>query len=143
MKTQNVTKAISNATKKARAKKISKAIELQRKLKSAHEKEIRGLNSLVNYVTAKGKFSEFTEGKKAMENFIAYVNDRDNVEIKITDINVKNVVANLTDRELNKKDGTKKTIFSTYHTKLAVSRMGKGLRKQRISEKVKAKLAKA
>ena len=100
MKTQNVTKAISNATKKARAKKISKAIELQRKLKSAHEKEIRGLNSLVNYVTAKGKFSEFTEGKKAMENFIAYVNDRDNVEIKITDINVKNVVANLTEREL-------------------------------------------
>jgi len=86
-------------------------------------------------VTAKGKFSEFTEGKKAMENFIAYVNDRDNVQIKISDISVKNVVANLTERELNKKDGTKKTIFSTYHTKLAVSRMGKALRKQRISAK--------
>ena len=91
MKTQNVSKTISKATKKARAKKQSVAIKLQRQLKQAHEKEIKGLNALVNYSTGKGKFAQFTEGKKATEAFIAYVNERDNVSIKLSDITVKSV----------------------------------------------------
>ena len=67
MKTQNVSKTVTNATKKARAKKQSVAIKLQRQLKQAHEKEIKGLNALVNYSTGKGKFAQFTEGKKATD----------------------------------------------------------------------------
>lgn len=138
MKTQNVTKTISKATQKARAKKQSVAIKLQRQLKQAHEKEIKGLNALVNYSTGKGKFAQFTEGKKATEAFIAYVNERDNVSIKLSDITVKSVASNLTTRELNKKDGTKKTIFSTFHVKLAISRIGKATRVARTLAKATA-----
>ena len=138
MKTQNVSKTVSNATQKARAKKQSVAIKLQRQLKQAHEKEIKGLNALVNYSTGKGKFAQFTEGKKATEAFIAYVNERDNVSIKLSDITVKSVATNLTTRELNKKDGTKKTIFSTFHVKLAISRIGKATRVARTLAKATA-----
>jgi len=135
MKTQNVTRTISKATQKARAKKQSVAIKLQRQLKQAHEKEIKGLNALVNYCTATGKFKGFTEGKKATEAFIAYVNNRDNVSIKLSDLSVKVVASNLTEKELNKKDGTKKTIFSTFHVKLAISRLGKAIRvEQRLAK---------
>lgn len=135
MKTQNVTKTISKATQKARAKKQSQAIKLQRQLKQAHEREIKGLNSLVNYCTGKGKFAEFTEGKKATEAYIAYVNERDNVSIKLSDITVKSVASNLKTNELNKKDGTKKTVFSTFHVKLAIGRMGKAIRiEQRLAK---------
>ena len=94
-------------------------------MKNAYEKEIRGLNSLVNYCTAKGKFKEFTEGVQATQSFINYVNERDNVTIKLSDITLKSVKEHLTERELFKKDGTRREVFTTHYVKLAISRMAK------------------
>ena len=118
---------MSNATRKARAKKqkASKGLIAQRAMKNAYEKEVRGLNALVNYCTGKGKFKSFTDGVTATNGYIAYVNERDNVSLKLSDITLKSVKANLTERELFKKDGSKREVFSTHYVKLAISRMAK------------------
>lgn len=122
---------ISNATRKARAKKAqakrkaSKGLIAQRAMKNAYETEVRGLNALVNYCTGKGKFKDFKDGVKATQGYINYVNERDNVTIKLSDITLKSVKEHLTDKELFKKDGSRKELFTTYHVKLAISRMAK------------------
>ena len=126
MKTQ-----ISNATKAARAKKVKEArkagkgLIAQRAMKNAYEKEVRGLNALVNYCTGKGKFKDFKDGVVATQGYINYVNERDNVTIKLSDITLKSIKEHLTDKELFKKDGSRKELFSTHHVKLAISRMAK------------------
>lgn len=126
MKTQ-----ISNATKAARAKKskatrkAGKGLIAQRAMKNAYEKEVRGLNALVNYCTGKGKFKDFKDGITATQGYINYVNERDNVTIKLSDITLKSIKEHLTDKELFKKDGSRKELFSTHHVKLAISRMAK------------------
>lgn len=122
---------ISTATRKARAKKAQakrkagKGLIAQRAMKNAYEKEVRGLNALVNYCTGKGKFKDFKDGVVATEGYIAYVNERDNVTIKLSDITLKSVKEHLTDKELFKKDGSRKELFTTHHVKLAISRMAK------------------
>lgn len=122
---------ISNATRKARAKKAQakrkagKGLIAQRAMKNAYEKEVRGLNALVNYCTGKGKFKDFKDGVVATEGYIAYVNERDNVSLKLSDITLKSVKEHLTDKELFKKDGSRKELFTTHHVKLAISRMAK------------------
>ena len=126
MKTQ-----ISNATKAARAKKVKEArkagkgLIAQRAMKNAYEKEVRGLNALVNYCTGKGKFKDFKDGVVATQGYINYVNERDNATIKLSDITLKSIKEHLTDKELFKKDGSRKELFSTHHVKLAISRMAK------------------
>ena len=122
---------ISNATKAARAKKskatrkAGKGLIAQRAMKNAYEKEVRGLNALVNYCTGKGKFKDFKDGVVATQGYINYVNERDNVTIKLSDITLKSIKEHLTDKELFKKDGSRKELFSTHHVKLAISRMAK------------------
>jgi hypothetical protein len=81
---------VSNATKAARAKKAKakrkagKGLIAQRAMKNAYEKEVRGLNALVNYCTGKGKFKDFKDGITATQGYINYVNERDNVSIKLS-----------------------------------------------------------
>jgi hypothetical protein len=124
---------ISNATKNARAKagkaplkrKAGKGLIAQRAMKNAYEKEVRGLNALVNYCTGKGKFKDFKDGVVATQGYINYVNERDNVTIKLSDITLKSIKEHLTDKELFKKDGSRKELFTTHHVKLAISRMAK------------------
>ena len=122
---------LTPATKKARANKVkearkaSKGLVLQRAMKDAYEKELRGMNALINYCTGKGKFKEFTEGLTATQAYINYVNERDNASVKLSDITVSNVTAHLTERELFQKNGEKRKLFSTHYVKLAISRMAK------------------
>jgi hypothetical protein len=117
---------ISNATRKARAKKAkSQGLVLQKALKNAWEKEVKGLNSLVNYCTARGKFKSFTDGVSATQAYINYVNEKKKSSIKLSDITLKSVKANLTERELFKKDGSKREVFTTHYVKLAIGRMAK------------------
>jgi hypothetical protein len=139
IKTNSVKKAIStpnNATpkkvapKKVTPKKVAKKSEsviLKTQINDNWKLSTRSMSGLVRY--AKG------EGAKDLQKLIDATNEKNKSKISLQQIaNVKNIVANATDRELFKNlstekgvfvKGEKKSLFSFWLVLLTVGRMAK------------------
>jgi|TARA_R110002167_G_scaffold97778_1_gene257753 hypothetical protein len=139
IKTNSVQKAIStpnNATpkkvapKKVTPKKVAKKSEsviLKTQINDNWKLSTRSMSGLVRY--AKG------EGAKDLQKLIDATNEKNKSKISLQQIaNVKNIVANATDRELFKNlstekgvfvKGEKKSLFSFWLVLLTVGRMAK------------------
>lgn len=76
------------------------------------------LSGLVRY--AKG------DGKAKLEQVINEYNEKHETKVTFGQVaNVKNIVKHATDKELNKKDGTKKELFSYWLVLQTVGRIGR------------------
>ena len=139
IKTNSVQKAISTpnnatpkkvATKKVTPKKVAKKSEsviLKTQINDNWKLSTRSMSGLVRY--AKG------EGAKDLQKLIDATNEKNKSKISLQQIaNVKNIVANATDRELFKNlstekgvfvKGEKKSLFSFWLVLLTVGRMAK------------------
>tara|TARA_R110001632_G_C11246312_1_gene408313 strand:- start:524 stop:955 length:432 start_codon:yes stop_codon:yes gene_type:complete len=139
IKTNSVQKAISTpnnvtpkkvAPKKVTPKKVAKKSEsviLKTQINDNWKLSTRSMSGLVRY--AKG------EGAKDLQKLIDATNEKNKSKISLQQIaNVKNIVANATDRELFKNlstekgvfvKGEKKSLFSFWLVLLTVGRMAK------------------
>jgi hypothetical protein len=139
IKTNSVKKAISTpnnvtpkkvAPKKVTPKKVAKKSEsviLKTQINDNWKLSTRSMSGLVRY--AKG------EGAKDLQKLIDATNEKNKSKISLQQIaNVKNIVANATDRELFKNlstekgvfvKGEKKSLFSFWLVLLTVGRMAK------------------
>ena len=139
IKTNSVQKAIATpnnvtpkkvAPKKVTPKKVAKKSEsviLKTQINDNWKLSTRSMSGLVRY--AKG------EGAKDLQKLIDATNEKNKSKISLQQIaNVKNIVANATDRELFKNlstekgvfvKGEKKSLFSFWLVLLTVGRMAK------------------
>ena len=134
IKTNSVQKAIATVNKvtpkKVTPKKVAKKSEsviLKTQINDNWKLSTRSMSGLVRY--AKG------EGAKDLQKLIDATNEKNKSKISLQQIaNVKNIVANATDRELFKNlstekgvfvKGEKKSLFSFWLVLLTVGRMAK------------------
>jgi len=76
------------------------------------------LSGLVRYAKA--------DGRKLLEQVINEYNEKHDTKVTFGQVvNVKNIVKHATDKELNKKDGTKKELFSYWLILQTVGRIGR------------------
>ena len=117
---------VSKATQKARAKKKRQtplSLKLRKASKENWNKKNLSLNALI-------KFAKGDEGLSFLTSEIFEVNDRLGTKIRPSDITVKSVLENLSDRErFISKDGKitseKRTKFTLHYVQLAVGRIAK------------------
>jgi tetrahydromethanopterin S-methyltransferase subunit F len=134
---------ISNATKKARAKKkrqTPKSTLLKRNIKTNFQEKVLSINGLLKFAKTKGK------GLKQTNELIQHYNVGLKNPIKLDDITVKTVLENLTDKErFISKNGVvtseKRTVFSTHHIGLAIGRIAKSRKQEQTIKKVVKKAA--
>tara|TARA_R110000823_G_scaffold313070_1_gene440321 strand:- start:134 stop:556 length:423 start_codon:yes stop_codon:yes gene_type:complete len=134
-KTNSVAKTVNKATvkkatvKKAKVKKSENVI-LKTKINNDWKLDTRSMSALVRY--AKGN------GAKGLQSLIDATNEKNGTKVSLNQIaNIKNIVANATERELFKNanedktkgakfiKGEKKTLFSFWLVLLTVGRMAK------------------
>ena len=134
-KTNSVAKTVNKATvkkatvKKAKVKKSENVI-LKTKINNDWKLDTRSMSALVRY--AKGN------GAKGLQSLIDATNEKNGTKVSLNQIaNIKNIVANATERELHKNanedktkgakfiKGEKKTLFSFWLVLLTVGRIAK------------------
>ena len=134
-KTNSVAKTVNKATvkkatvKKAKVKKSENVI-LKTKINNDWKLDTRSMSALVRY--AKGN------GAKGLQSLIDATNEKNGTKVSLNQIaNIKNIVANATERELFKNanedktkgakfiKGEKKTLFSFWLVLLTVGRIAK------------------
>lgn len=117
----SVTKSIvSNRKAKRKAKKSVTTI-LRTTVNNNWKKEVFSLSGLIRY--AKGK------GAADMQSYIDAMNHRNGSKLQLAQITTKLVTTYATDRELIKKDGTKKVKFSLWLVILVIGRATKPVKK--------------
>ena len=135
IKTNSVATTVKKATvKKATVKKTtvkkSENVILKTKINNDWKLDTRSMSALVRY--AKGN------GAKGLQSLIDATNEKNGTKVSLNQIaNIKNIVANATERELHKNanedktkgakfiKGEKKTLFSFWLVLLTVGRMAK------------------
>ena len=137
VKTNSVSKVIENKVKNAPIKKVVKKVVkksenviLKTKINNDWKLDTRSMSALVRY--AKGN------GAKGLQSLIDATNEKNGTKVSLNQIaNIKNIVANATERELHKNanedktkgakfiKGEKKTLFSFWLVLLTVGRIAK------------------
>ena len=132
IKTNSVQKAITTAkvTPKKTTVKKSESVILKTKINNDWKLDTRSMSSLVRY--AKGN------GAKGLQSLIDATNEKNGTKVSLNQIaNIKNIVANATERELYKNanedktkgakfiKGDKKELFSFWLVLLTVGRIAK------------------
>tara|TARA_R110000744_G_scaffold355479_1_gene462057 strand:+ start:104 stop:517 length:414 start_codon:yes stop_codon:yes gene_type:complete len=132
IKTNSVQKAITTAkvTPKKTTVKKSENVILKTKINNDWKLDTRSMSSLVRY--AKGN------GAKGLQSLIDATNEKNGTKVSLNQIaNIKNIVANATERELYKNanedktkgakfiKGDKKELFSFWLVLLTVGRIAK------------------
>ena len=128
VKTNSVKATISNAkATPKKAPKKSESVILKTQINNNWKLATRSMSGLVRY--AKG------EGAKDLQKLIDATNKKEGVKISLNQVaNVKNIVANATERELFKNlsnekgefiKGEKKSLFSFWLVLLTVGRIAK------------------
>ena len=99
-------------------KKVNKNLVLKTTINNNWKKSVFSLSGLVRYANG--------DGQSDLQSLIDATNKSKGTTITLGQVaNVKNIVANATNRELFKKDGTKKDKFSFWLLILMVGRMAK------------------
>ena len=99
-------------------KKVNEKLVLKTTINNNWKKSVFSLSGLVRYANG--------EGANDLNSLLAAINKDKGTKVTLGQVaNVKNIVANATERELFKKDGTKKEKFSFWLLILTAGRIAK------------------